>query len=147
MPDDLESLEVERHLQQRASAREQQPPVRKAARVGATFDQPAAHARGDVQQLEVAAANAAAAPDGHHDVAMSGHNSYWTWGPAACSGDVVIVIGGGRGGLESVFESVERVIEFTCADCMPYENHKPIWVCRGMRLPIDTLWPELRDFN
>lgn len=79
--------------------------------------------------------------------AISGHNSYWTWGPGDCTGEVLIVIGGSRERLEMRFESVEQGAFFTCQDCMPYENNKPIWICRGMRLPIDTLWPQIRDFN
>jgi hypothetical protein len=79
--------------------------------------------------------------------AMSGHNSYWSWGPGDCTGEVVIVMGGGREGLESRFESVEQATVYTCADCMPYENNKPIWICRGMRLPIATLWPQLRHYD
>jgi len=79
--------------------------------------------------------------------AMSGHNGYWSWGPGKCTGDVIIVIGGGKDGLESIFESVEQATVFTCPDCMPYENNKPIWVCRGIRVPIEKLWPEVRHFD
>lgn len=79
--------------------------------------------------------------------AMSGHNSYWSWGPGDCTGEVVIVMGGSRDGLESRFESVEQATVYTCKDCMPYENNKPIWICRRMRLPIETLWPQLRHYD
>ncbi len=79
--------------------------------------------------------------------AMSGHNSYWTWGPGDCSGDVVIVIGGRRENHEASFESVQQATTYTCNDCMPYENNKPIWICRGMRLPIATAWRNSRHFD
>lgn len=79
--------------------------------------------------------------------ALSGHNTYWWWGPGECTGDVVVVIGGGREAAEEIFDRVELAATFTCQDCMPYENHKPIWVCRGLRMPIEELWPRLRGYS
>ena len=78
--------------------------------------------------------------------AISGHNSYFLWGPRGCTGDVVIVLGGDRSGLDAVFTSVEQVAIHTCADCMPYENNLPVWVARGARVPISKLWPRVKRF-
>ena len=72
--------------------------------------------------------------------AISAHNSYWLWGPGACTGEVLIVIGDRRERLEELFESVERGAIFNCRDCMPYENDRPIWVARRLRMPIPELW-------
>jgi hypothetical protein len=77
---------------------------------------------------------------------ISAHNSYWLWGPGECDGDVLIVIGDDRDRLEELFESVELGATFTCRDCMPYENDLPIWVARGLRLPIHELWATIRHF-
>jgi len=30
---------------------------------------------------------------------------------------------------------------------MPYESRKPIWIGRRTRLPMETLWPEVRSFG
>jgi hypothetical protein len=79
--------------------------------------------------------------------AISAHNSYWLWGPGECDGDVLIVIGDERRRLEGLFESVELGATFTCRDCMPYENDLPIWICRGLKMPIDELWIDIRSFN
>jgi 4-amino-4-deoxy-L-arabinose transferase-like glycosyltransferase len=79
--------------------------------------------------------------------ALSGHNSYHLWGPGDCSGKVLIVIDGDRDDLLEIFESVELATTYRCDDCMPYENGKPIWICRNMRLPVETLWPRLRHFG
>jgi hypothetical protein len=76
--------------------------------------------------------------------AISAHNSYWVWGPRECRGDVLLVIGDRREKLEALFTTVELGATYTCLDCMPYENHKPIWVARGLRTPIHELWPRLR---
>jgi 4-amino-4-deoxy-L-arabinose transferase-like glycosyltransferase len=78
--------------------------------------------------------------------AISAHNSYYLWGPRGCSGEIIIVIGDNRERLQEVFESVELAATYTCADCMPYENHKPIWIARGLRRPLSELWPQIKRF-
>ena len=79
--------------------------------------------------------------------AISGHNSYFLWGPRGCTGDVVIAIGGERKDYEEAFASVEQAAVHTCVDCMPYENNLPIWVARGARLPLAALWPRVKHFG
>jgi len=78
--------------------------------------------------------------------AISGHNSYWFWGPGDWSGEVVIVIGSTREDLEELFTSVEEASRTRCTDCMPYENGRPIWIARGLKRPVEALWPETRMF-
>jgi 4-amino-4-deoxy-L-arabinose transferase-like glycosyltransferase len=79
--------------------------------------------------------------------AISGHNSYHLWGPGECTGEVMIVIGDEREDLIRVFEHVELGATYRCADCMPYESRKPIWIGRRTRLPMETLWPQVRSFG
>ncbi|WP_394833695.1 glycosyltransferase family 39 protein [Pendulispora rubella] len=78
--------------------------------------------------------------------AISGHNMYWIWGPRDCTGEVLIVIGQRRTELEPLFTSVELGTMYTCVDCMPYENDKPIWIARGLRIPMKELWPRAKSF-
>lgn len=78
--------------------------------------------------------------------AISGHNSYFLWGPRDCSGEVILVIGGGREDLARLFASVEEGAVFTCKDCMPYENGKRIWIARGLRQPLAQVWPEAKSY-
>jgi len=78
--------------------------------------------------------------------AISGHNSYFLWGPRGCTGEVVIVLGGKRTDHEEVFASVELAAVHTCRDCMPYENNRPIWVARDARVPLTAIWPRVRRF-
>ncbi|MCA9700230.1 MAG: hypothetical protein KC431_22080, partial [Myxococcales bacterium] len=79
---------------------------------------------------------------------LSGHNNYWLWGPRGC-GAVMIVIGGERSELEAVFAEVQQVASHHCADdrCMPYENHKPLWLAQGPRVSLEQLWPQLRHYE
>jgi len=78
--------------------------------------------------------------------ALSGHNSYWLWGPGECNGEVIVVIGDHRERLDELFEAVELAGTTSCRDCMPYENERPIWIARHLRVPIDVLWPEIKSF-
>jgi hypothetical protein len=78
--------------------------------------------------------------------AISGHNSYWLWGPGRCAGDVIVVIGDRRERLEELFEDVRLGGVSRCTDCMPYEDGLSIWVARGLKQPISRLWPGIRGF-
>jgi hypothetical protein len=79
--------------------------------------------------------------------AISGHNSYYFWGPRDCTGDVLIVIGDNRKRLEELFEQVEIGATYRCADCMPYEATKGVWVARRLRQgTLQSLWPAIKNF-
>jgi hypothetical protein len=78
--------------------------------------------------------------------AISAHNSYWLWGPGPCTGDVLVVIGSRRERLDELFADVRPGGVTRCGDCMPYENGRSIWVARGLKQPIATLWPSLKGF-
>ena len=79
--------------------------------------------------------------------AISGHNSYYFWGPRDCTGDVLIVIGDNRKRLEELFEQVDLGATYRCADCMPYEATKGIWIVRKLRRgTLQTLWPDFKKF-
>jgi len=30
---------------------------------------------------------------------------------------------------------------------MPYENGRPIFICRGLQLPLDQIWPRFNDID
>lgn len=78
--------------------------------------------------------------------AISGHNSYWLWGPGRCTGEVIVVIGDRRERLEELFEDVRLGGASRCTDCMPYEDGLSIWVARGPRQPVSRLWPGIKGF-
>lgn len=79
--------------------------------------------------------------------ATSGHNNYWYWGPRGYSGQVMIIVGGPRDGHMRVFEEVEQAGVTDCHYCMPYENGQPIFICRGLKVSLDEIWPQLRHFD
>lgn len=80
-------------------------------------------------------------------VALSGHNNYWMWGPRGYTGRVMIVVARSRAAVEQRYASVEQVGETDCGDCMPYENHIPIFLCRVRTPPLPDSWPALKHYE
>jgi len=79
--------------------------------------------------------------------AMSGHNNYWLWGPGACTGEVVLIVGGDRVDHLENFERVDPGGTFHCDDCMPYESDLTIWVARRLKVPIAQAWSGSRHYD
>lgn len=79
--------------------------------------------------------------------ALSGHQSYWLWGPRGYSGNCLIVLGDSRARLEELFEHVEYV--GTSAD-NPYalEKEVTVYICRGAKFgTLAEVWPQLKKWR
>jgi hypothetical protein len=79
--------------------------------------------------------------------AISGHQTYFLWGPRNYSGDCMIVLGDHRQRLEQLFNSVQYVD--TSAD-NPYALEKEIsvYICRGSKFgALAQLWPQLKKWR
>src|SRR5215217_6861348 len=79
--------------------------------------------------------------------AISGHNSYYVWGPRACSGETVVSVGVPRERLEGVFGRIERTATVRCHYCMPDENDLPVYVSRNPKLPFEEAWPCFKHYD
>jgi 4-amino-4-deoxy-L-arabinose transferase-like glycosyltransferase len=79
---------------------------------------------------------------------ISGHNNYYLWGPGSCTGEVVIYLGrANMDDLKQGFADVQQVAVSQCQYCMPYENDLPIFLCRGIKVPIEQVWPQTKYFQ
>jgi hypothetical protein len=78
--------------------------------------------------------------------AVSGHNSYFLWGPGAATGEILIIIGGKLDDHLPDFEQVEPVADVRCRYCMPYEDNLVIYLGRGLNKPLPVLWPEVKKY-
>jgi hypothetical protein len=79
--------------------------------------------------------------------ALSGHQTYYLWGPRGYSGNCMIVLDDSKETLESIFEQVEYV--GTSAD-NPYalERELPVFICRGAKFgSLAELWPKLKKWR
>lgn len=79
--------------------------------------------------------------------AISGHNNYYNWGPRGHDGSVIIIVGGSTEHYADLFSSFEIVDGITTPYAMPYETDKPIYVLRGMKIPLQDYWPKVKVYR
>jgi 4-amino-4-deoxy-L-arabinose transferase-like glycosyltransferase len=80
--------------------------------------------------------------------AVSGHFSYYYWGPGPADSEVVITLGRMREqDLRKNFECVTLAARITHPYAIFYENDLPVYVCRRPKRPIREIWPETRHFS
>jgi 4-amino-4-deoxy-L-arabinose transferase-like glycosyltransferase len=79
--------------------------------------------------------------------AISGHNNYYLWGPRGHDGSVIIIIGGSKEHYQELFDSIEIAGRITTPYAMPYETDQPIYVLRGMKLPLQDYWPQVKFYR
>src|SRR5438093_4275901 len=75
--------------------------------------------------------------------ALSGHNSYWLWGPGDWDGSVLIIIGGDRPDNAAFFDQIEIVGQVQSKYAMPYEQGLDVSIGRGLKVPVREAWPRL----
>ena len=76
---------------------------------------------------------------------ISGHNTYWFWGPGTRGVDPVIAVSGTSENLYDEYTSVTRI---GCVDdplAMPFE-HKCVYLLRGRRPESPLDWKKKKDF-
>lgn len=78
--------------------------------------------------------------------AISGHQSYFLWGPRSYTGESVIVMDGEQRELESRFAEVHKVASVYHPYSMPYE-HFDIFYCRGLKRPLSEIWPQVKRWE
>lgn len=83
----------------------------------------------------------------HLPPAISGHESYFFWGPRGHDGSVVLVLGGSREQLLKSFRSVEPVGRLDNPLGMPDESGQTLWLCRDSIKTLQQAWPLLRHYG
>jgi len=78
--------------------------------------------------------------------AISGHQSYFLWGPRGYTGESMIVLDDHEQRLKELFASVRNVGHVYHPYSMPYE-HFDVFYCQGMRQPLGELWPRVKKWN
>jgi hypothetical protein len=78
------------------------------------------------------------------------HNNYWIWSrdviAARGIANSVIVLGGERKDLLSLFESADSTGFTRSGFSMPYENNLTIYSCRKLKKPLFRLWSGIRHY-
>ena len=78
--------------------------------------------------------------------AISGHQSYFLWGPRGYTGESMIVLDDNRETLERLFTSVRKAARVSHPYSMPYE-HFDVYYCQGMKIPMSELWPKIKKWD
>jgi len=78
---------------------------------------------------------------------LSGHQTWWLWGPRGYSGNCLIVLDDNRETLEGLFEHVDFV--GTSPDNRyALEKELPVFICRGSKFgTMADLWPKIKRWR
>jgi hypothetical protein len=84
---------------------------------------------------------------GKHNLPKSicGHNSYYLWGPRDYTGEITISLMN-KEGLLRFFDEVTQVGIIERKYSMPYENNRPIYLCRKPKASLREAWPWFKDY-
>jgi hypothetical protein len=77
---------------------------------------------------------------------IGNHQTYWLWGYRDYTGESILVLGDSLEDAARACVEIEAVGEVYHPYSMPY-NHFQILHCRGLRQPIEQMWPRFRNWN
>ncbi len=77
--------------------------------------------------------------------AVCGGHNYFIWGPGDRAEDLLLTVGEPVEDLEPRCDEVELKAVHRHALAMSLEQEVPIAICRGLRPPLEELWPRLRS--
>ncbi len=78
--------------------------------------------------------------------AISGHQTYWLWGPRGYSGNCMIVLDDRKEVLEREFESVQYI--GATNNRYALEGHIPVFLVRGAKFgSLEKIWPRWKDWD
>jgi hypothetical protein len=79
--------------------------------------------------------------------ALSGHQTYFLWGPRGYSGNCLIVLDDSRESLQQLFENVELAGQ-SADNPWALERAVPVFICRGAKFgSLQQLWPQLKKWR
>jgi hypothetical protein len=78
--------------------------------------------------------------------AISGHQSYFLWGPRHYTGEIVILVGDDEGSARKQFDSVEVAATQSNPYAFWYET-QPILLCRGLKWDLRTGWLSVKNWR
>jgi hypothetical protein len=79
--------------------------------------------------------------------AISGHMSYYEWGPEPARGSVLIAYGLPRELLVRYYADVEERARIVASLARPQDTDLSVYVCRRPRGDMSTFWPAVRRFG
>lgn len=86
-------------------------------------------------------------PQYHLPQPISGHNSFYLWGPNGCTGQVLITINIDPKDAAQGFGSVTLAARTSCNECVDFENNAPILILRQPKEPFSVIWPQAKHYD
>jgi len=79
--------------------------------------------------------------------ALSGEDQYFLWGAHGYDGSVILHINGSERSWRRFCDHLEVVDTFGAPYAMPYENGRPILLCRGLRANLTATWDRFKRYG
>jgi len=79
--------------------------------------------------------------------ALCGQNQYFLWGARGYDGSTIIHVNGDPNRWRRGCDTVDVVGKFGAPYAMPYENERPIFICRGLRRNLSEIWSRLKRYE
>jgi hypothetical protein len=77
---------------------------------------------------------------------LSGHQTWWLWGPRGYSGNCMIILDDTPANLQKHFRDV-RFVGFSPDSTYALEKHIPVFICRGANFSLADIWPKLKHWR
>jgi len=84
--------------------------------------------------------------DGAKGTAISGHQTYFLWGPRGYTGESVIVMADKPQRLAEIFTTLRKIAHVSRPYSMP-NQHFDVYHCTGMTQPLNRLWRQLKNWH
>ena len=78
--------------------------------------------------------------------AISGHQTYWFWGPQGQLGDSMLVVNQSRADMEKSFSTIRSLGTIHTPLAMPFEDGDTIWYGEGLLRTPAQIWPTTKDW-
>lgn len=80
--------------------------------------------------------------------AISGHNSYYVWGPGSCNGQVLITVGIPLSAVKPAYSNITLLTTITCQYCMNLENNVLVYLCTHPNFTsIASEWSGVKSYD
>lgn len=77
---------------------------------------------------------------------MCGHNAYWMWGHGSWDGKTAVFVNRWPEDVKQMFEVFEPVAKVHAPYAVPEQNESPVWVARGLKVPVSVFWQRIRKY-
>ncbi len=78
--------------------------------------------------------------------AISGHQTYWFWGPRGQLRNNMIVVGQTQADVQKTFKDVHAVGVINTPYAMPFEDGDHIWLAHGLTKSPESVWPSTKNW-